>query len=199
MARFRGHSVPALAAACPLHEVAALIWTGRRGTPVADTDLHVIAGGSAPPGLPFAARAQCVLPLVAASDASRASRSRIGRARTGWRVVNLLASIAVDSAELEPLVEQTLARHWTAGPGAAERIRGALISRALASGDEAMAAVRCVARAGADPYGVVITGLTVARPGRGSAIEKRLALPHGAGTVIDLIGRSIRWIGECIE
>lgn len=181
--------------------MASLIWTGSLDAPVAETPLHVIAGGCAPPGLPFSARALAVLPLVGAGDDRRRNLSPAAAGQTGWRILNLLASVAIDSAGLEERIEETLARAWTSHPGGADAIRRALILSAFHTQDGSLAAARCVARAGADPWGVVIAGLVAAGESRPALrpLERRLSLPAGSGTAIDLIGRSIRWIGAAIR
>src|SRR5437763_4443935 len=65
---YRGHDAAELARTRSVEEVAALIWTGSFEGDFAVTQLHVVAGTKTAEGLPFASRAQAVLPLVAARD-----------------------------------------------------------------------------------------------------------------------------------
>jgi hypothetical protein len=204
--RFRGHDLKGLVESKSVREVASLIWTGSFSAPLSDVALHAIQGGSAPPELSFRSRAISVLPIVAASDTQARERSRRARAQTGWRIVNLLASIAADSPELEGTIEATLARAWNLDPEAENAIRRALIVSACAPVTNSLTA--------AGPYETVIAGLALFTPARehdaGATllagrkrslfaamrlIERRHSMPKDAGMTILLIGRAIAWIG----
>src|SRR3990170_547262 len=101
---YRGHDATELARTRSLEEVAALIWTGSFEADVFDTPLHVISGAPGASHPPFINRAQSVLPLVAARDPLGLDLRPRNVAQTGWRIVNLLTSVAAESKELEPTV-----------------------------------------------------------------------------------------------
>ena len=63
----------------------------------AATPLHVVAGGKSVEDLPFVSRAQSMLPLVAARDPLAYDLRPRAVAQTGWRIVNLLTSVAAES------------------------------------------------------------------------------------------------------
>lgn len=158
---YRGEVATRLASERSLEEVVSLLWTGAPGASIFDTQLHTVAGGMGSDGLPFIHRAQSMLPLVAARDFLGDDLEREAAAATGWRILNLLASIAADSPELEDTVELTLARAWARKPEAAESaIRSALILCAASSGnDHPCRAASAVAAAGANPWAAASAAL----------------------------------------
>ncbi|HKR66294.1 MAG TPA: citrate/2-methylcitrate synthase [Thermoanaerobaculia bacterium] len=169
---YRGHDVAELAKTRSLEEVASLVWTGRFDADVFDTPLHVVAGGGPAADLPFISRAQSILPIVAARDPLAYDLRPRSVAQTGWRIVNLLTSVAAESRELESTVEQTLVRAWAPKSKHAEAvIRAALIVCADHELNVSAFTARCVASASSNPYSVVIAGL--------SALE---GPKHGGGT-----------------
>lgn len=156
---YRGHDVAELARTRSLEEVASLVWTGGFDADIFDTPLHVVGGESAF-DLPFISRAQSILPLVAARDALAFDLRPKAVAQTGWRIVNLLTSVAAESRDLEETVEGTLARVWAPErEQAPELIRAALIVSADHELNVSAFAARCIASAGTNPYSVVIGGL----------------------------------------
>jgi citrate synthase len=156
---YRGHDATTLARERSLEDVASLIWTGAFGADVFDTPLHVI-GGEPVQDLPFVNRAQSILPLVAARDELAFDLRPRAVAQTGWRIVNLLTSVAAESSELAPTVEETLANAWSPkGKNATELIRAALILCADHELNVSAFTARCVASAGSNPYAVVLAGL----------------------------------------
>lgn len=180
---YRGHDVVELARTRSLEEVAALVWTGAFEADIFDTPLHVVSGGASAPDLPFINRAQSVLPLVAARDALAFDLRPRNVAQTGWRIVNLLTSIAVESQELADTVEETLARAWAPQTkDAARLIRAALIVCADHELNVSAFTARCVASAGSNPYAVVLAGL--------AALE---GTKHGGATArVDALWRELR-------
>ena len=157
---YRGHDATELAKTRSLEDVASLLWTGDFGADIFDTPLHVIAGRAATADLPFVNRAQSILPLVAARDAVAFDLRPRAVAQTGWRIMNLLTSVAASTQELEPTIEETLAVHWgTKKPNAPALLRAALILCADHELNVSAFTARCVASAGANPYAVVIAGL----------------------------------------
>src|SRR4029077_11854117 len=88
-------------------------------------------------------------------------------------------SIAVESAELEDSIEETLRKHWTPKmTNAVELLRAALILCADHELNVSSFTARCVASAGSSPYAVVVAGLTAIEGakhgGRGEKVESRL-------------------------
>lgn len=157
---YRGHDVAELARTRSLEEVASLIWTGEFESDVAATDLHVVAGGRSAETLPFISRAQSMLPLVAARDPLALDLRPHSVALTGWRIVNLLTSVATESSELDDTPDETLRRHWAArAPHSGELLRAALILCADHELNVSSFTARCVASSGANPYSVVVAGL----------------------------------------
>jgi citrate synthase len=157
---YRGQDATELARTRSLEEVAALIWTGSFEADVFDTPLHVVSGAPGASHLPFINRAQSVLPLVAARDPLSLDLRPRNVAQTGWRIVNLLTSVAAESKELEPTVEETLARAWAPKSKQAPAIlRAALIACADHELNVSAFTARCVASAASNPYAVVLAGL----------------------------------------
>jgi citrate synthase len=153
---YRGQDVTALARTRSVEEVASLIWTGSlaAGT-FAATPLHVVSGRSAE-GLPFVSRAASVLPLVAARDPLAYDLRPRGVAQSGWRILNLLTSVAAETSELAATVDETLYKRWAPRLGAAhDLIRAALILCADHELNVSSFVARCVASAGSNPYAVV--------------------------------------------
>ncbi|HEX9460048.1 MAG TPA: citrate/2-methylcitrate synthase [Thermoanaerobaculia bacterium] len=159
---YRGYDACELARTRSVEEVAALLWTGSFDAGLfASTPLHVVAGGKSAEDLPFVSRAQSMLPLVGARDPLAYDLRPRAVAQTGWRIVNLLASVAVESAELEESIEETLHKRWTPKmPHAVELLRAALILCADHELNVSSFTARCVASAGSSPYAVVVAGLT---------------------------------------
>ena len=156
---YRGRDVAELARRATLEEVASLVWTGTSDPEIFDTPLHVIGGATAS-DLPFVARAQSVLPMVGARDPLAFDLRPKAVAQSGWRIVNLLTSVAADTSELEATVEETLARAWAPKAKHASRlIRAALIVCADHELNVSAFTARCVASAGSNPYSVVLAGL----------------------------------------
>lgn len=170
---YRGHDASELARTRTLEEVASLIWTGSFEADIFDTPLHVV-GGAAVGDLPVLSRAQSVLPLVAARDPLAFDLRPRSVAQTGWRIVNLLTSVAAESRELAATVEDTLARAWAPrSRHAPALIRAALILCADHELNVSAFTARCVASAGSNPYAVVLAGLAALEgPKHGGATER---------------------------
>lgn len=155
---YRGRDAGALARESSLEDVASILWTGNPDSELFDTPLHVVSGGRSAAELPFLSRAQSILPLVAASDSLAFDLRPRAVAQTGWRIVNLLTSVAAESQELRDTVEETLAAAWNA-PKTAPLLRAALILCADHELNVSAFTARCVASAGSNPYAVVLAGL----------------------------------------
>ena len=158
---YRGYDAIELARTRSVEDVASLIWTGGfDATGFSSTPLHVVAGGKNTEALPFVNRAQSILPLVAARDPLAFDMRSKSVAQTGWRILNLLASVAADTSSLAPSVEETLQHHWAPrNKQAAAIIRHALILCADHELNVSSFSARCVASAGSNPYAVVLAGM----------------------------------------
>ena len=171
---YRGRDVAELARRGTVEQVASLIWTGADDTDFSATPLHVVAGGAAE-GLPFISRAQSMLPLVAARDPLAYDLRPRAVAHTGWRIVNLLASVAAESSELEPTIEGTLQKRWLPRMAqAAPLLRAALIVCADHELNVSAFTARCVASAGSNPYSVVVAGLAAIEGAKHGGMSARV-------------------------
>jgi len=157
---YRGQDAAELARTASIEDVASLIWTGAFDATVGDTRLHVVSGAGSVEHLPFIARAQSVVALVGARDALAFDLRQHAVAQCGWRILNLLTSVAAETPDLADTVEETLAHAWAPRTKhAATLIRAALILCADHELNVSSFTARCVASAGSNPYGVVLAGL----------------------------------------
>jgi citrate synthase len=176
---YRGHDALALARSRTVQEVASLVWTGRfdmsfSGAPTA---------GRAPfrfaPDLSFTARAQSMLAAAAAHDPIAFDLRAEAAAQCGWRIVELLTEAATGNRPDTPRVEEPLARAWGLRGRGVDVLRAVLILCADHELNVSSFTARCVASAGAHPYGVVIAGLAALEgPKHGGAsarVESMLA------------------------
>lgn len=171
---YRGRDAVTLARTRPFEEVASLIWTGELLSDVTETQLHVVSGMQTE-ALPFVSRAQSVLALVAARDPLACDLRPRAVAQTGWRILNLLASVAASTPELAATVEETLAREWAPrNPRAAAILRAALILSADHELNVSSFTARCVASAGSNPYAAVIAGLSAVEGIRHGGLSVRV-------------------------
>jgi citrate synthase len=172
---YRGHDATELARTKSIEEVASLIWTGAFDENVADTQLHVVSGTAAGDHLSFIARAQSVVALVGARDALAYDLRPHAVAQCGWRIVNLLASVAAETPDLADTIEETLALAWAPKTKhAAEMIRAALILCADHELNVSSFTARCVASAGSNPYNVVLAGLAAMEGSKHGGITVRV-------------------------
>ncbi|HYM62798.1 MAG TPA: citrate synthase family protein [Thermoanaerobaculia bacterium] len=172
---YRGHDVATLARTRSVEEVASLVWTGVFDADIFGTPLHVVAGGRSAEALPFITRAQAMLPLVGARDPLAFDLRPKAVAQAGWRILNLLASVAVESSNLGETVEETLQTHWAPkSASAAPVIRAALILSADHELNVSSFTARCVASAGSNPYSVVLGGLAAIEGNKHGGISARV-------------------------
>ncbi len=173
---FRGYEAGELARTRTVEEVAALLWTGSFDVSLfAGMPLHVVAGGKSAEDLPFVSRAQSMLPLVGARDSLAYDLRPRAVAQTGWRIVNLLTSVAAESADLEDSIEETLQKRWIPKtPHAVELLRAALILCADHELNVSSFTARCVASAGSSPYAVVIAGLTAIEGAKHGGLSEKV-------------------------
>jgi citrate synthase len=173
---YRGEDVEVLARTRSVEEVASLIWMGELTTGAfALTPIHVVSGRSSE-GLPFINRADSILPLVAARDPLAYDLRPRAVAQTGWRILNLLTSVAGETSELAETVDETLQKLWLPRvPGARDLIRAALILCADHELNVSAFVARCVASAGSNPYAVVSAGLSAIEGNKHGGMTARIA------------------------
>src|SRR5262249_53168417 len=142
-----------------IDEVASLVWLGTFESRFPAADRHV-AESSRANGRSFIGRAQSVLPLVAARDPLAFDLRPHSVVHTGWRILNLLTSVAIESPDIGKTIDETLQRRWAARvPHAGTLLRAALILCADHELNVSSFTARCVASSGANPYMVVVAGL----------------------------------------
>jgi len=152
---YRGQDAARLARNASLAQVAALLWGVDAATLAAPSALTSAARrGTA---VPFMAAAQGALAAAGAKDPHACDLRPHAVARTGWRIAWQLAHVAARGSPAETL-DATLARGWGV-PRVAPILRAALILCADHELNVSTFAARCVASAGASPYGAVIAGL----------------------------------------
>jgi citrate synthase len=201
---YRGHDATELARTRSIEEVASLIWSGAFETNVADTQLHVVSGARAVDHLPFISRAQSVVALVGARDALAYDVRPHAVAQCGWRIINLLASVAAETPDLADTIEETLAQAWAPKTKqAATLIRAALILCADHELNVSSFTARCVASAGSNPYNVVLAGLAAMEGSKHGGVtvrvEERLSsLRRKRGSVRDALAERLRR-GETLD
>ena len=160
---YRGRDAVALSAGSTVEEVAALIWTGYPARaaelfPPEQPELPPRMGdalGSLPPVEAF----QVLLPLAGAGDPAAYDLRPGAVARTGARILRLMASAV--AGEAVPGLAETLRRGWCPRDtgAAASLLSSALVLCADHELPVSTFAARCVASSEATPYAVVAAGL----------------------------------------
>jgi citrate synthase len=165
---YRGRDAVALSAGSTVEEVAALIWTG---DPEGAAELFTGALGlpprvgdiPGPGGLPPIEIFQVLLPLAGADDPAAYDLRPGAVARTGARILRLMAGVAAGEAIVGGAVAglaETLRRGWCPhDAGAGVLLGAALILCADHELPVSTFAARCVASSEATPYAVVAAGL----------------------------------------
>lgn len=173
---YRGEDVEVLARTRSVEEVASLIWMGKMTTGAfALTPIHVVSGRSSE-GIPFISRAGSILPLVSARDPLAYDLRPRAVAQTGWRILNLLTSVAGETSELSDTADETLQKRWLPRISAArDLIRAALILCADHELNVSAFAARCVASSGSNPYAVVSAGLSAIEGNKHGGMTARIA------------------------
>ena len=161
---YRGRDVADLAARRSVEEVAALIWTGDEGRaaelfPVEPPTLpRRLRDASLVAGLPPLEAFQVALAVAAAEDPAAFDLRPAAVARTGARILRLMAGVA--SGEAGPRLAEALGRGWCPGdPEASALLGSALVFCADHELPVSTFAARCVASSEATPYAVVLAGL----------------------------------------
>ena len=178
---YRGRDVARLAAGSSLEAVATLIWQ------CGDRDPFAAVPPMAPPevadlraslaDLRPIDRCQALLPVLAAGDREAFNRTPDGVARTGVRILRWMAALTVGTAPGSKAIHDVLARGWAVPPAGVSLLRAALVLCADHELNVSTFTVRCVASAGATPYGGVQAGLAaLAGPRHGGMTERAEAL-----------------------
>lgn len=159
---YRGRSAAALAKAHSVEEVAALVWTGRMDALAWDSRGEVPAAARPllDAGLPLLDAMQAVLALAAAEDPAAWDLRPASVARTGTRILPMLAAVSLG----QTAIEGGIAREWAAALAPREPAAERLLSACLVLSAEhelnvASFTARCVASAGGTPYAAVAAGL----------------------------------------
>lgn len=159
---YRGHSAVALAEARSVEEAAALVWTGRMdGAPGGErVEVPAAARPLLAGGLPPLDAMQAVLAIAAGEDASAWDLRPASVARTGGRILRMLAAVALGQPAIGGGVARALAEGWASGHPDAERLLSAcLVVCAEHELNVATFTARCVASAAGTPYAAVAAGL----------------------------------------
>jgi citrate synthase len=203
---YRGRRAVALAQERTVEEVAALVWTGRMDGGAGEARAEV--PGAAIPllaaGLPPLDAMQAVLALAAAEDAAAWDLRPASVARTGERILRLLAAVALGVPAIDGEVAGALAEGWAASHPHAERLLSAcMILCAEHELNVASFTARCVASAAGTPYAAVAAGLGALQGTRHAGyvrqVEALLAEADASGdaraTVADRMRRGDRMPG----
>lgn len=165
---YRGVSALDLARTRTVEEVAALIWLGDMGAEVATlfdaassrASFRCLATRRRVADLSPVEMFQAILPVAAAEDLSAYDFRPLTVARTGARILGLLALIAAGRDEKGSDIAQTLQEGWVPEDSSAvQLLRAALILCADHELNVSAFTARCVASAGSTPYAVVLAGL----------------------------------------
>jgi citrate synthase len=179
---YRGYDALLLAQESTIEEVAALIWTGnfttvglfpRSAEPTSPTLYELIASQLA--GLAPIEAFQVVLPLVAAGDLAAYDLAPAAVAQTGARILQWLTLVATGNRPAGSMA-QALQLGWA--PAQAEAIHLLNTALILCADHElniSSFTARCVASAGATPYGVVMAGLAALQGARHGGHTERVA------------------------
>lgn len=200
---YRGRDVVDLASRCGIEEVAALIWTGdpaevsRLFPAPLELSPRVRAAIANVRDLGPLEACQVSLALAGVGDVAAYDLRPGAVARTGGRILGLLASVAAGGEEYSAGVAETLRRGW----GVPDEAAAALIDAALVlCADHELPvstfAARCVASAGATPYAVVLAGLValsgVRHGGQVELVEAFLREIESAGEARAVIAGRLR-------
>nr|WP_244299667.1 citrate synthase family protein [Rubrobacter xylanophilus] len=199
---YRGRDVVELSRRCGIEEVAALVWVGDEsaageifgfGAPPSVSSIRETVGGLE---LPPLEALQAALPLAAAGDPVAYDLRPDSAARTGGRILRLMAAVA-SGGEGTGGVAGTLCRGWgLQGEGTRRVLDAALVLCADHELPVSTFAARCAASSGASPYAAVSAGLAAFGGSRhGGAlylVESFLGEIEARGDVRGVIGAWFR-------
>lgn len=186
---YRGHDVVELSRTKSVEDVASLIWTGRFDTNLAAMSAHgararAIRTRQTSP-LEFLSRAQAMLAAESLEDTAAYDLRPERAAATGWRIVRGLVRCAThhsttSTTDVNP--DEHLAHAWRVKARGIEVVRAALILCADHELNVSAFTARCIASSAANPYAVVIGGLSalggVRHGGMTIRVEAMLASLH---------------------
>jgi citrate synthase len=197
---YRGWDAVGLAAESTIEEVAALIWVGDPALapelfPPEPPELSRRIRAALGSGLPPVEAFQVALPLASAEDPAAYDLRPAAVARTGARILRLVASVA--AGEACPGIAETLGRGWKLGdPGAKALLDAALVLCADHELPVSTFVARCVASSEATPYAVVVAGLSaiggVKHGGQIELVEALLREAELVGDARDAIAGRLR-------
>jgi citrate synthase len=202
---YRGRDTVALSKSHSLEQVAELIWTGRlaEGEPAifdstsdALTPRSQVVNEVSRDLAPVEAFG-ISLRLAAAEDPAAYDLRPAAVARTGARILRLLAATAVSGGPAETGVARTLQQSWAPDdPQVATLLDAALVLCADHELNVSSFTARCVASAGATPYVATIAGLCalsgVKHGGNTERVEAFLKEVGAAGHVRDSMAARLR-------
>ena len=202
---YRGRDTVALSKSHSLEQVAELIWTGRlaEGEPAifdstsdALTPRSQVANEVSWDLAPVEAF-EISLRLAAAEDPAAYDLRPAAVARTGARILRLLAATAVSSRPAETGVARALQQSWAPDdPQVATLLDAAFVLCADHELNVSSFTARCVASAGATPYDATIAGLCalsgVKHGGNTERVEAFLKEVGAAGHVRDIMAARLR-------
>jgi len=164
---YRGHDAVDLSRSRSVRDVASLIWTGHF-----DTNLDATSTSNAAARvnrarrltpLEFVARAQAMLAAQSLDDAAAYDLRPERVPATGWRILRGLVRLAAHRAlasSLAATTDEQLARAWRVKARGVDIVRAALILCADHELNVSAFTARCIASSAANPYAVVIGGLS---------------------------------------
>jgi citrate synthase len=189
---YRGRDAAALATRARLEDVAALLWLNEE-----DAGSVLVQPAPPPPPLPrvdppapLLEAFQTALAAAGSADVAAADPRPAGAARSGIRILRLLAALATATPPSPAPAAETLSRAWTGGDAFRPLLDTALILCADHELNVSSFTVRCVASAGATPYAAVIAGLSALSGHRHGGVIERVstlfedAAGSGAGPAV---------------
>lgn len=175
---YRGRSATRLAESASLETVAALLWDCAGEDPFAGSLPPIPALQAPDGGLVGMDRCLALLAHAAPLDLRAFNQDPAGVARTGARLVRLLAAGMGGAAPDERPAHAILARGWGVDDRSdADLLRAALVLAADHELNASTFTVRCIASTGASPYAAVMGGLCALQgPRHGGATARVAAL-----------------------
>ena len=198
---YRGRDALELSRSRSIEEVAALIWTGEFtnevvGNPGTDTSTERLVRERLEPRTTALGRLQSLLSLAAAEDSAAYDLRPGPVAKSGGRIMRLMAGGLAGEAGGESLAG-VLQGGWVPDdPGARSIFDAALIVCADHELTVSTFAVRCVASSGATPYAAVTAGLSamqgVKHGGQIELVEKLLQEVEASGDARGVLSGRLR-------
>ena len=169
---YRGRDAARLARAASLETVAGLLWDAGKADPFAENPPPDVA---VPDGLDGMVRCQAMLPWAAEADARAYNLEAAGVARTGARILRLLAAGVAGTPAGDAPIHGVLGDAWGVDAAGADLLRAALVLCADHELNASTFTVRCVASTRATPYAAVLAGLAALQGPRHGGITGRVA------------------------